>query len=102
MEQEWVWNKNGTSMGTRMPFLFHSCSIFFCSEYRVTHPDIAAFDHIYTFANDGAVSGLLLLGSPSNERRQSHGSIDCDVAKLCGVVMDFFGVNMLCVRCVMA
>ena len=64
----------------------------------VTHLNIAAFCSTYTRASDGEVSGLLLIGSPSNERRKSHGSIDRDVARLCGVVMDiFFGVRAACV-----
>ena len=59
----------------------------------VTHLNIAAFCYTYTRAGDGEVSGLLLIGSPSNERRKSHGSIDRDVARLCGVVVDIFLVS---------
>ena len=55
-------------------------------KYMVTHLNIAAFCYTYTRAGDGEVSGLLLIGSPSNERRKSHGSIDRDVERSCGVV----------------
>ena len=48
------------------------------------------------------VSGLVLIGLPSNERRKSHGSIDRIVERLLGVVIFFLAsTSSICV-CVMA
>ena len=69
----------------------------------VTHLNIAAFCYAYTRAGDGEVSGLVLIVLLSIERRKPHGSIFHIVERLLGVVMFFFGVNILYLAvCVMA
>ena len=88
--------------GWRSPHEVSNVIPVYLFKYMVTHLNIAAFCSTYTRAGDGEVSGLLLIGSPSNERRKSHGSIDRDVERSCGVVCCdgfFFGVNSCpCVR----
>ena len=43
---------------------------------------------MYTCADDDEVLTLLFVGSPSNKRRKSHGSINRDVTRSCDIMMD--------------